>query len=333
MTLTNRQVVLRHPVTGLPAAEDFEIATAPVPEPAAGEILVKHRFIALDPWQRSAIAGRHSADQQPLAAGMMPPAETLGEVVKTRHPDFQEGMIVRVAGGWQEYSLADGAAATLITERGVPLSLYLGVLGMPGLTAWASMERLARVQRDQTVLVSAALGPVGSMVGQLAKLRDGRAVGIAGGPEKCARVVDEFGFSQCVDYRAPGYIDELRAALPNGADIYHDNVGGQMLIDACGVMKDYGTVVLCGLISQYNDPALAVDLPMAIPILKRLVMKGLVVYDHSDAEPEFLDTVAPRIADGTIRYLEDRARGIEATGAQFARLMGGNNLGKTLVEL
>ncbi|MEE4184805.1 MAG: NADP-dependent oxidoreductase [Gammaproteobacteria bacterium] len=329
----NRRVVLRHPVAGAPTADDFTVTTAPVRAPQIGEFVVRHRYIALDPWQRSAIAGRHSAGQEPLGAGAMPPAEVIGEVIASRHNSFSEGMQVRLAGGWQEYSLSDGAGVTAVDAAGVPLSAYLGVLGMPGLTAWASVMRLADVQPEQVVLVSAALGPVGSMVGQLAQYRGARAVGIAGGESKCERVVTELGFSQCVDYRANDYPAALRAAVGTGADVYHDNVGGQMLIDACAVLKDYATVVLCGLISQYNDPAQAVNLPVAIPIMKRLVMKGLVVYDHADAEAEFLATVRPLVRDGSIRYLEDRAMGIEASGAHFARLMAGRNLGKTLVVL
>lgn len=335
MTVTpvNRKVVLRHPVTGTPSARDFKIAAEPAPTPKAGEFVVRHHYIALDPWQRSAIAGRHSAGQQPLGAGVMPPAQVIGEVLQSRHKGFSEGTHVRLAGGWQEYSLSDGTGVTPITAGEVPLSAYLGVLGMPGLTAWASVMRLADVQPGQVVLVSAALGPVGSMVGQLAQQRGARAVGIAGGAEKCARVVTNLGFSECVDYRAADYPDALRTALSEGADVYHDNVGGQMLIDACNVMKDYGTVVLCGLISQYNDPAQAVHLPVAIPIMKRLTMKGLVVYDHGDAEAEFVASVGPLITDGSIRYLEDRATGIEAAGEHFARLMSGRNMGKTLVVI
>jgi NADPH-dependent curcumin reductase CurA len=330
---TNRKVVLRHPLTGVPSAADFTITAEPVAAPKAGEFLVRHHYIALDPWQRSAIAGRHAAGGQPLGAGAMPPAEVIGEVIASRHPDFAEGMHVRLPGGWQEYSVSDGTGAVAVNAAGAPLSAYLGVLGMPGLTAWASVKRLANVQRGQTVLVSAALGPVGSMVGQLARQCGARAVGIAGGAEKCARAVSDLGFGACVDYRAADYPDALRTAVGAGADVYHDNVGGRMLIDACAVMQNYGTVVLCGLISQYNDPAAAVDLPVAIPIMKRLVMKGLVVYDHYAAEAEFLATVRPLVEDGTIRYLEDRATGIAATGEHFARLMAGRNLGKTLVVL
>jgi NADPH-dependent curcumin reductase CurA len=182
------------------------------------------------------------------------------------------------------------------------------------------------------VLVSAALGPVGSMVGQLAIQRGAHAVGIAGSDEKCAFVRD-LGFSACINYRSADFLPTLAAALPDGADIYHDNVGGQMLADAFTVLKNYGTVILCGLMERYNDPALSKPLDLALPIIKRAVMKGLVVTDFEHCRAQFVDFVAPRIADGRIRYREDRANGIAATGAHFARLMRGENLGKAVVAL
>lgn len=194
------------------------------------------------------------------------------------------------------------------------------------------MVALAEVQPGQVVLVSAALGPVGSMVGQIAMQRGAAAVGIAGSDEKCA-FVRELGFSACINYRSADFLSVLAAVLPDGADIYHDNVGGQMLADAFTVLKSYGTVILCGLMERYNDPALSKPLDLALPILKRAVMKGLVVTDFEDRRKAFVNFVAPLIAAGGIRYREDRAIGIAATGAHFARLMRGENLGKSIVVL
>ena len=333
MTTSNHQVIIRHRLTGVPQATDFDVTTSEPPEPADGEILVRHHYLALDPWQRSAIAGRHTGHGTPLGQGDTPPCEAVGEVIESHCPGIQAGEIVRCMGGWQEYSVTPGAAAVKVDPHAAPITTSLGVLGMPGLTAWASIVRLADVQPGQTVLVSAAHGPVGSMVGQIAMQKGATAVGIAGSDKKCAMVTGELGFAECVNYKRDDYPEALRAALPDGANIYHDNVGGQMLIDAIGVMKEYGTVVLCGLISQYNDPALAVDLPVALPIIKRLTMKGLVVYDHDDARDEFLQTVTPWVNSGAIRYLEDIADGLDATPAQFCRLMRGENAGKTLVRL
>lgn len=332
MQQKNQQVVLVRPLSGVPRAEDFRVQEAAIPEPAPGELLVRHIYLSLDPYQRSAIAGRHMVSRQPLGAGAMPMAETVGQVLRSRHPAYREGDYVRHFGGWQTYALSSGEQTEIVERGRAPLSTWLGVLGMPGLTAWASMVALADVQPGQVVLVSAALGPVGSMVGQIAMQRGASAVGIAGSDEKCA-FVREMGFSACVNYRSADFLQTLAAALPDGADIYHDNVGGQMLADAFTVLKNYGTVILCGLMERYNDPALSKPLDLALPIVKRAVMKGLIVMDFEDRRAQFIDFVAPRIADGRLRYREDRAAGIAATGAHFARLMRGENLGKSVVVL
>ncbi len=332
MQQKNHQVVLTRPLSGVPLAEDFRVQAVPIPEPGPGELLIRHIYLSLDPYQRSAIAGRHMGGRQPLGAGAMPMAETVGQVLWSRNPACREGDYVRHFGGWQEYALSSGEQIEVLDRSRAPLSTWLGVLGMPGLTAWASMVELADVEPGQVVLVSAALGPVGSMVGQIAIQRGAVAVGIAGSDEKCA-FVRELGFSACVNYRSADFLQTLAATLPDGADVYHDNVGGQMLADAFTVLKNYGTVILCGLMERYNDPALSKPLDLALPIIKRAVMKGLVVTDFEDRRAEFVDFVAPRIADGRIRYREDRATGIAATGAHFARLMRGENLGKSIVVL
>ena len=332
MQQKNHQVVLTRPLSGVPLAEDFQVQAVPIPEPGPGELLIRHIYLSLDPYQRSAIAGRHMGGRQPLGAGAMPMAETVGQVLWSRNPACREGDYVRHFGGWQEYALSSGEQIEVLDRSRAPLSTWLGVLGMPGLTAWASMVELADVEPGQVVLVSAALGPVGSMVGQIAIQRGAVAVGIAGSDEKCA-FVRELGFSACVNYRSADFLQTLAATLPDGADVYHDNVGGQMLADAFTVLKNYGTVILCGLMERYNDPARSKPLDLALPIIKRAVMKGLVVTDFEDRRAEFVDFVAPLIVDGRIRYREDRAVGIATTGAHFARLMRGDNLGKSIVVL
>lgn len=333
MAAVNHRVVLNRVLEGVPGAADFRVEKVPVPEPGPGEMLVRQVYLSLDPYQRSAMAGRHMTGRGPLGDGEMPMGEAVGQVLRSRHPDFREGEYVRHFGGWQEYALSNGER-TLRVERGrAPLSAWLGILGMPGLTAYASVVALAAVEPGQTVLVSAALGPVGSLVGQLAQVRGGVAVGLAGSDEKCALVKQKLGFRDCINYRRPDYLDALRAVLPEGADVYHDNVGGQMLADAFTVLKTYGTVVLCGLMERYNDPARSRPLDLALPILKRAVMKGLVVSDFDDRRGEFEALVVPRVADGRIAYVEDRAEGIASAGAHFARLMRGENVGKALVVL
>ena len=328
----NNRVVLTAPFAGMPRPEDFKIISEPMPDPDNGEMLIRHIYLSLDPYQRSTIAGRHGA-AGPLGEGEMPNGEVVGQVIRSRHSDFADGEYVRHFGGWQEYSLSDGMQTFTLDPDQAPLSTYVGVLGMPGLTAYASMIELADVQAGQTVLVSAAHGPVGSMVGQIAIQKGARAIGIAGSDEKCRLVVDELGFGACINYKDEYYPGSLEDALPDGADIYHDNVGGDMLADALSVLKNYGTVILCGLISQYNDPSQAVGLNLASVILKRAVLKGLVVYDFEDRRQEFLDMMVPWVRDGTIKYLEDRVDGLEHAGSQFTRLMSGQNVGKALVVI
>jgi NADPH-dependent curcumin reductase CurA len=329
---SNQRVVLTRPMEGAPSLDDFRMEPAPLPEPAAGQVLLRHVYLSLDPYQRGAIAGRHGPGG-PLGAGDMPPGETVGEVVASRHPDFSPGAYVRSFGGWQTFSVADGDEALPVEPGRAPLSTWLGVLGMPGLTAYASIVELAGVRPGDSVLVSAASGPVGATLGQIAIHAGASVVGIAGSERKCRYVVDELGFADCIDYKRDDYLERLRAASADGFDIYHDNVGGQMLADAIMVMRPYGTVILCGLMSQYNDPGLAKDLYVGLPIMKRLVMKGLVVYDFEDERSDLVDLVAPWIADGSFKIIEDRVEGLDKAPELFTRLMRGDNFGKAIVAV
>jgi NADPH-dependent curcumin reductase CurA len=334
-TSTNRRVVLTRLVEGVPRPVDFRVSEVPLAEPAAGEFLVRHIYLSLDPYQRSVIAGRHRGSSGPMQAGDMPPAETIGQVVKSRHQAFREGDYVRHPGGWQTHSLSDGSGATHVDPRRAPLSAYLGVLGMPGLTAWASAVKLAEIAAGQTALVSAAAGPVGATFGQIAMLRGARAVGIAGSDEKCRLVTGRLGFSACVNRRSAAFRDELRAAVGEGAHCYHDNVGAALLGEVMEVLRPYGTVVLCGLMAEYNVPPAerSFRFNLGTVILKRAVMKGLVVNDFEPQRAEFFDEVSTAIAAGKVRFLEDRVSGIDNAGAHFACLMRGENVGKTLVVL
>ena len=333
MSVKNKKVVLASSISGVPRADNFRVIETNIAEPRDDEMLVRHIYLSLDPYQRSAIAGVHISADGALREDEAPSAETVGQVVESRHPDFKAGDYVRHFGGWQEYSLSDGSRAFKINAELAPLSTYVGILGMPGLTAYASMVKLADVHAGQSVLVSAASGPVGSMVGQIATQLGANACGIAGSDEKCRFALEELGFENCINYKKVDYPESLHAKLPDGADIYHDNVGGQMLIDALGVLKEYGTVILCGLISQYNDAEKGKGFNIAPAIIKRAVMRGLVVYDYEDQRQEFFDLVAPWVRAGRIKYKEDRVDGIENTGAHFARLMSGENFGKALVVL
>ncbi|MEE8306766.1 MAG: NADP-dependent oxidoreductase [Gammaproteobacteria bacterium] len=328
----NKQAVLASPLDeSMPRPDNFQVVESGVPDPGDGEFLVRHIYVSLDPFQRMALSGRYGFAPGTLGDSGVPRAETVGQVMASRHPDFKEGDYVAHFGGWQNYSLSDGSEARKVDPQRAPLSTYLGVLGMPGLTAYASVVKLADIQPGQTALVSAAAGPVGSTLGQIAIQLGGRAIGIAGSDEKCAHVTDEFGFAHCINYKNDNYVDQLKEACGDGVDIYHDNVGGQMLINAFSVLKEYGTVVLCGLISGYNDPSQHKGLPLGLPLIKRAVIKGLIVYDFKDKYDEYLDLAAPWVADGKMKYKEDRAEGVENAGAQFCKLMKGENFGKTLV--
>jgi len=333
MNEKNHKVVLASAISGVPRAGNFRVVETDIPAPGDGEILVRHIYLSLDPYQRLAIAGIHVTSNQALAEDEAPSAETIGQVITSRHPAFAEGDYVRHSGGWQEYSLSDGTGTFKVDPDQAPLSTYLGILGMPGLTAYASMVKLADVQAGQAVLVSAASGPVGSMIGQIAMQLGARAYGIAGSDEKCRFVIDELDFADCINYKKDDYPESLGQRIPDGVDIYHDNVGGQMLIDALSVLKTYGTVILCGLISQYNDALKGQGFNLGPAIIKRAVMKGLVVLDYEDQRPEFFDMVAPWVRAGKIKYKEDRTKGIENTGAHFERLMSGRNFGKSLVVI
>ncbi len=327
----NRKVVLASAISGVPHADNFRTIEAAIPEPGVGEILVRHIYLSLDPYQRTAIAGIHVTSDKPLEEEATPSAETIGQVVASNNPDFAVGDYVRHMGGWQEYSISNGTQTFKVSPEQAPLSTYLGILGMPGLTAYASMIKLADVQAGQSVLVSSASGPVGSMVGQIAIQLGATAYGIAGSDEKCSFVTDDLGFNDCINYKSADYPDSLTQRIPDGVDIYHDAVGGQMLIDALGVLKNYGTVIMCGLISQYNSTEKGRGFNLAPAIIKRAVLKGLIVFDFEDQRQEFFELVAPWVRDGKIKYKEDRAIGIEHTGAQFERLMSGQNFGKALV--
>ncbi len=333
MTTACKKVVLTGPVEGVPNPSNFEVVNETPGPPGEGEFLVKHLYISLDPYQRPAMSGRHMSSAGTLGEGDTPRAETVGRVTDSRHPDFAVGDHVRHFGGWREQSISDGSQSFKVDPERAPLSSYLGVLGMPGLTAYASIVELADVQAGQTVLVSSAAGPVGATLGQIAIKKGASAIGIAGSDEKCAWVRDELGFDACVNYKTADFPDALKAAAPDGVDIYHDNVGGRVLDTAFSVLNMYGTVIMCGLASQYSSDGERAGLFLGLPIVRRAVMKGLVVYDFEDRRGEFVDLVAPWVADGSVKFKEDRVDGIENTPEQFCKLARGENFGKTLVVL
>jgi len=338
MTTINRQWQLASRPTGEPTAANFRLVEAPVPELKDGEVLVRHHFMSLDPYMRGRMNDAKSYAQPQLLDHVMG-GGTVGEVVATKHAEFAVGDKVVGMGGWQEYSIVDGnlrGALRKVDTTHIPLSAYLGTVGMPGATAWYGLTKIIAAKAGETVVVSAASGAVGTVVGQLAKARGCRAVGLAGGPEKCRYVVEHLGFDACIDYRQHPDLKSLSAALkeacPNGIDGYFENVGGVTLDAVLQRMNAFGRIAMCGMIAGYNGE----PIPMAQPQLilqSRLKVEGFIVGEHMDIWPEALKEVGGLVATGKIKYRETIAQGIAAAPEAFFGLLKGHNFGKQLVKL
>lgn len=336
-----QQITLQRTPEGQPTEADFALGTAELPAPEAGQARVRVIALSLDPYLRSAMAGRHlSAAIHP---GDVVRGEGLVEVLDSRHPQMETGTRWVAACGWRSHAVLDAAAIEAARPVGAevqPATLALGVLGMPGLTAWAGFRQLAYANAGDTFVVSAASGPVGATVGQLARLAGCRVIGIAGGPDKCAWVTGVAGFDACIDYqtkdRAEDRAEALRAALrrhaPGGVDVYHDNVGGDTLLAVCEQLAPGARVVLCGLMAQYNGAA-PVPLNPGLIIRARATVRGLVVYDHWAHFDTMVAEIGAHIRAGRLHWREDITHGLAAAPAAFARLMAGRNQGKALVLL
>lgn len=327
----NRKVTLKSRPTGQPSLADLALVEGSIPEPGDGEFLVRHQWMSLDPYMRGRMYDVQSY-AKPVGLGEVMPAGTVGDVIKSRHPGFSEGDMVLVAGGWQDYSISNGTGARRLDPKSAPVQTALGVLGMPGMTAYVGLLDIGKPRAGETVVVSAATGGVGSIVGQLAKMKDARAVGIAGGPEKCSFARETLGLDDCIDHRAPDFQASLTRACPNGIDVYFDNVGGAVQLTVWPLLNNFARVVLCGLISQASDglpPG-----PSFLPILrKRLTVRGFIVTDHASLEPQFLSDMAEWIRLGRIKWREDVVEGLENAPAAFLGLLQGKNFGKLLVKL
>ncbi|MDH3589624.1 MAG: NADP-dependent oxidoreductase [Gammaproteobacteria bacterium] len=325
----NTRILLRRQCEGLPEVEDFEVSSGPMPEPADGQLLCETIYVSLDPYLRGKISGRHMSGN--ILPGELMVSEAISRVVQSNHPDYAAGDIISGFTGWQEYSAIDADTVRRIDPSLAPLSTFLGILGMPGLTAYAGLLRLGEPKAGDTVLVSAASGAVGSLVGQIAKIKGCRTVGIAGAPEKCAWVTDVAGFDDVVSYRNTDLRAELDRACPDGVDVYFDNVGGDMLQAVMERLALGARVVLCGLMAQYNEDGMPPGPNPAWTIKARATVRGMVVYDHEDLRAKMVEDVSGWLADGKVHYLEDRAEGLAEAPAAFTRLMRGQNVGKAVV--
>ena len=337
-TPKNLQIHLASRPTGEPTAANFRLVEAAVPDLRDGQVLVRHHFLSLDPYMRGRMNDAKSyAQPQPLDQVMG--GGTVGEVIASNHPGFVVGDRVVGMGGWQQYSVVDASQPGVLRKvdtRHVPLSAYLGAVGMPGVTAWYGLVKIINPKAGQTVVVSAASGAVGSAVGQLAKARGARAVGIAGGADKCAYVVNELGFDACIDYKAHRDLKSLSQALkeacPNGIDGHFENVGG-MILDAVMLRSNaFCRIAMCGMISGYNGEPIPMAAPQLI-LVNRMTIEGFIVSEHMDVWPQALAELGQGVATGTLKYRETVADGLPAAPEAFIGLLKGRNFGKQLVKL
>lgn len=328
----NRQILFSAIPRGLPVPDDFSLVEAAVPEPAEGQILVRHLFLGLSPSARLRMAG-DSDYSAGMPLGKPFQGQALGIVEESRNPDFAIGDYLLVNGGWQEFSVTSGRGATRVDPALGPISTALGLLGTSGMTAFVGLLDIGQPKAGETVVVSAASGSVGSVVGQIAKIQGCRVVGIAGGPEKCGYAVDTLGFDACLDHRLPDLPGRLAAAAPGGIDVSFENVGGAVRDAVWPLLNDFGRVVLCGMIADYqNTEGLAG--PDWFPILMhRLTVRGFLLRDHADRRDDFLKTVSDWYREGRIHYREDITEGLKNAPAAFIRLLRGENFGKAIVRI
>ncbi|MFO1329788.1 MAG: NADP-dependent oxidoreductase [Rubrivivax sp.] len=338
MNLVNTRIVLASRPQGHASVDNFRLQRVPVPPLADGQVLVRHHYLSLDPYMRMRMVDMKSyAAPQALDEVMV--GGTVGEVIESRDARFAVGDHVVDRGGWQQYAVVGGPALAglrKVDTTRVPMSAYLGAVGMPGVTAWVGLTMILAPKAGETVVVSAASGAVGSVLGQLAKARGCRVVGIAGGPDKCACVVDELGFDACIDHRAHADTASLAAALkqaaPQGIDGNFENVGGRVLDAILLHMNDFGRIALCGMISGYEDEPQPLANPRLI-LTARLKVQGFIVSEHMDLWPPALKELGEGVASGRLKYRETVAQGLENAPEAFLGMLKGRNFGKQLVKL
>ncbi len=327
---------LKQAIDHKPTASDFAIIETEAPECPDGGILVKTVHLSLDPYVGSRLRGRHMGEAPPEPMSGVIPGAIVGKVIESRASGISPGeWIQTMEGGWQEVIALPADLVRKIDPVIAPLAAHAGILGMPGLTAWAGITQLAKVGAGDTVLVDAAAGPVGGTVGQIARIKGAeRVIGIAGGPEKCALVRDTYGFDDCIDYKAEGWKDTLANALPDGLSVFFENVSADMAMLALTHARLYARGVLCGLVDAYHkDTQSQHALNAGLIIGKRAQLSGLVVYDFYSRWDEYVAEAAPWIASGQLKFAEDRVHGLENAPGLFERLMNGKNKGKAVVTV
>lgn len=335
----NRQILLASRPVGAPTAANFQLVETPVPTPGPGQMLLRNRWMSLDPYMRGRMSDAKSyADPVPVGGVMT--CGTVSEVIASELDGYKAGdLVMCFASGWQDYTLSDGSMVFRLDPNMAEPSLALGVLGMPGFTGYMGLTDIGQPKPGETVVVGAATGPVGTVVGQVAKLMGCRAVGVAGGAEKCEYAVKELGFDACIDHKDPALAEKLAAACPDGIDVYFENVGGKVFDAVMPLLNAHARIPLCGLIAQYNMTSLP-DGPDRMPQLMRLMlsqrirMQGFIIFDnYGHCYPDFLKAMTPWVAEGKVRVKEDRVEGLENAPEAFMGLLEGKNFGKLVVKI
>jgi len=330
MATLNKQWLLASRPKGPVEESNFRLVEQEVPAPKDGEVLVRVSYLSLDPYMRGRMEEAKSyAAPQKLDEVMI--GGTVGEVVESRNPAWSKGDLAVGMGGWQQYFVSDGKGLTK-APRGLPESVYLGAVGMPGVTAWYGLNQICKAKAGETVVVSAASGAVGSVVGQLAKLRGCRAVGVAGGPAKCEHVVKDLGFDACADYKAADFVPSFRAAVPDGIDCVFENVAGPVFDASLSRMNPFGRVALCGIVSAFGGQDIAIKNVRSM-LTNRLVVQGFIITDHMEVWPQAMKELGGLVAAGKIKSRETVAQGLESAPRAFIGLLKGENLGKQLVKV
>ncbi len=335
MTQFDRIVLASRP-QGTPGPENFRLETADLPALAEGEVLVRTIWLSLDPYMRGRMdAGKSYAD--PVEVGATMEGGAVGEVVESRSDKLNPGDIVVGRIGWASHGVVLGKELRKVDPALAPIQTALGVLGMPGHTAWVGLNDILAVQPGETIVVSAATGAVGSLAGQLAKQKGLRVIGVAGGAEKCRFAVDELGYDVCLDHRDPDLAAEMAALTPQGVECYYENVGGKTLEAVLPRLNVHGRIAVCGMIAWYSGQGIAEAMPMPkmwrTILVQRLRVQGFIIFDHFDRFPAFLQEVAPMVADGRITYRETVTEGLANAPGAFLSLLQGGNFGKQLVRV
>jgi NADPH-dependent curcumin reductase CurA len=334
----NRRIVLASRPHGAPVVENFRLEKTPVPEPAAGQVLLRTVYLSLDPYMRGRMSDAPSY-AEPVGIDEVMIGGTVCRVAASRHPDYEQGEWVLAYSGWQDYALSDGSGLTRLGKDPQHPSYALGIMGMPGFTAYMGLLDIGQPRQGDTLVVAAATGPVGATVGQIGKLKGCRVVGVAGGPEKCAYAQEVLGFDACLDHKAADFAEQLKQACGDGIDIYYENVGGKVFDAVLPLLNTGARIPVCGLVSRYNATELPegpdrLSLLMATILIKRIKMQGFIIFDdYGHRYDEFAQAMAQWLRAGQISYREHRVAGLENAPNAFIGLLEGTNFGKLVIEV